>query len=96
LAISGLTSSPKGGEDVNEQFFFSLIYLLIALLIAPWLTLFAVVILGGLTIFLRKVVEPGFELGQIVADANERRQESAQAGTQGIRDVRIFGLASEL
>ena len=97
-----ITETRYGGRVIRyvvqfiEQFFFSLIYLLIALLIAPWLTLFAVVILGGLTIFLRKVVEPGFELGQIVADANERRQESAQAGTQGIRDVRIFGLASEL
>ncbi len=97
-----ITETRYGGKVIRyvvqfiEQFFFSLIYLTIALLIAPWLTLFAVVILGGLTVFLRKVVEPGFELGQIVADANEQRQESAQAGTQGIRDVRIFGLASEL
>lgn len=97
-----ITETRYGGRVIRyvvqflQQFFFSLMYLVIALLIAPWLTLFAVAILGGLTIFLRKVVEPGFELGQVVAEANEQRQESAQAGTQGIRDVRIFGLASEL
>jgi subfamily B ATP-binding cassette protein MsbA len=41
-------------------------------------------------------VEPGYELGDLVAEANEQRQEAAQAGTQGIRDIRIFGLADEL
>ncbi len=35
-------------------------------------------------------------MGDEVAEANEMRQETAQAGTQGIRDVRIFGLAEEL
>ncbi|ELY45780.1 ABC transporter ATP-binding protein [Natronorubrum tibetense] len=79
-----------------ESLFLSLVYLLIALVISPLLTLFAVGVLGFLTVFLRRIVEPGYEVGDIVADANERRQEAAQAGTQGIRDVRIFGLASEL
>jgi subfamily B ATP-binding cassette protein MsbA len=41
-------------------------------------------------------VEPGYELGDLVAEANEQRQEAVQAGTQGIRDIRIFGLADEL
>ncbi|WP_436344051.1 ABC transporter ATP-binding protein [Natronorubrum sp. FCH18a] len=79
-----------------ESLFLSLVYLLIALVISPLLTLFAAGVLGFLTIFLRRVVEPGYEVGDLVADANERRQEAAQAGTQGIRDVRIFGLADEL
>ncbi len=79
-----------------EKLFFTLMYLLIAFIISPALTLVALVILGGLTILLRNVIEPGYQLGEEVAEANERRQESAQAGTQGIRDVRIFGLADEL
>ncbi|NGM69095.1 ABC transporter ATP-binding protein [Natronolimnobius sp. AArcel1] len=79
-----------------EDLFLSLVYLLIALVMAPLLTVFAVVVLGGLTIMLRVVIEPGYEVGDLVADANEQRQEAAQAGTQGIRDVRIFGLADEL
>ena len=79
-----------------EKLFLSLVYLGIALIISPLLTLVAVAILGFLTVFLRRVVEPGYMIGDVVADANERRQEAAQAGTQGIRDVRIFGLAQEL
>ena len=76
--------------------FLSLAYLAIALFIAPALTLFALAVLGGLTVLLRNVVEPGYELGELVAEANEQRQEAVQAGTQGIRDIRIFGLADEL
>ncbi|MDF9745848.1 ABC transporter ATP-binding protein [Natrinema salsiterrestre] len=79
-----------------ENVFLSVIYLLIAFIISPFLTIFAGGVLGFLTVFLRRVVEPGYEVGDIVADANEQRQEAAQAGTQGIRDVRIFGLADEL
>jgi len=82
--------------NFTQTLFLSLAYLLIALVIAPLLTLFAIAVLGGLTVLLRYVLEPGYELGDVVADANERRQEAAQAGTQGIRDIRIFGLADEL
>jgi len=80
----------------TQTLFLSLAYLLIALFIAPYLTIFALVVLGGLTVLLRKVVEPGYEIGELVAEANEERQEAVQAGTQGIRDIRIFGFADEL
>lgn len=79
-----------------QQGLLSAVYLLVALVIAPVLTFIALVILGGITFFIRYVIEPGYELGDEVAEANERRQEAAQAGTQGIRDIRIFGLAGEL
>ncbi|QKG92044.1 ABC transporter ATP-binding protein [Halorubrum salinarum] len=82
--------------QLSQTFFISAAYLFIAVVIAPWLTLFALVVLGGLTVFLRFVVEPGYEIGDRVAEANERRQEAAQAGAQGIRDIRIFGLTEEL
>jgi subfamily B ATP-binding cassette protein MsbA len=81
---------------LSQTLFLSLAYLLIALVIAPLLTLFALAVLGGLTVLLRHVVEPGYEIGERVAEANERRQEAVQAGTQGIRDIRIFGLTEEL
>ncbi|RQG91530.1 ABC transporter ATP-binding protein [Natrarchaeobius halalkaliphilus] len=84
------------GIRLLEDLFLSLVYLLIAFVMAPLLTVFAIAVLGGLTFLLRGVIEPGYEVGDVVADANERRQEAAQAGTQGIRDVRIFGLAEEL
>jgi len=79
-----------------QRSFISLVYLLIAFAITPSLTIFTVVVLGGITYLMRGVVEPGYDLGDRVADANEQRQEAAQAGTQGIRDVRIFGIANEL
>lgn len=79
-----------------ETLFLSLAYLLIAVAIAPLLSAFAVAVLGGLTVLLRRVVEPGYRIGDLVAEANERRQKAAQAGTQGIRDVRIFGIGDEL
>ncbi len=97
-----ITETQYGGKVINyvikfvEQSFFAIIYLLIALIISPLLTLIAVVILGGLTIFLRRIIEPGYELGEVVAETNEQRQEAAQAGTQGIRDIRLFGLVDEV
>ena len=79
-----------------EQSFLSIVYLLIALVVAPVLTLYTSVVLGGITVLMRRVIEPGYDLGDKVADANEQRQAAAQAGTQGIRDIRIFGVADEL
>ncbi|EMA47116.1 ABC transporter [Halobiforma nitratireducens JCM 10879] len=82
--------------DLIEQSLLALMYLFVALVLAPFLTLFALVFLGGFTVLFRYVLEPGYELGNQVAEANERLQEAAQAGTQGIRDTKLFGLKSEL
>ncbi|PSP68594.1 ABC transporter ATP-binding protein [Halobacteriales archaeon QS_1_69_70] len=78
------------------QSFLSIVYLFIAIVVAPMLTFFTIVVLGGITVLMRRVIEPGYDLGDKVADANEQRQAAAQAGTQGIRDIRIFGVADEL
>ncbi|OIB58833.1 ABC transporter ATP-binding protein [Natrialba sp. SSL1] len=82
--------------DLIEQSLLALMYLLVALVLAPFLTLFALVFLGGFSVLFRRVLEPGYELGDQVAEANERLQEAAQAGTQGIRDTKLFDLKSEL
>ena len=79
-----------------EQSFLSIVYLLIAIVVAPVLTFYTIVVLGGITVLMRQVIEPGYDLGDEVADANEQRQAAAQTGTQGIRDIRIFGVADEL
>ena len=68
----------------------ALMYLGIAFYLAPMLTLFAVGMLGGLTFLVRNVLEPGYTVGDRVAEANEQIQQSAQAGTQGIRDVKLY------
>lgn len=82
--------------DVVQDASLAVVYLLITLVISPRLTVLTLLILGGITGLLRYVIEPGYELGDEVAEANEYRQKAAQAGTQGIRDVRIFGVAEEL
>lgn len=74
----------------------SLVYLLVAFVISPELTIFAVIFLGGLTYVAQNVVGSGYDLGDEVAKANEKRQSAAQAGTQGVRDIRIFGIADKL
>ena len=79
-----------------EQGLLSLMYLAIAFVLAPFLTVFAIVFLGGFSIFFRYVLESGYDIGDRVADANERVQRAAQAGTQGIRDTKLFGLKPEL
>ncbi|MFC6939931.1 ABC transporter ATP-binding protein [Salinirubellus sp. GCM10025818] len=84
------------GVQVIQDAFLAMVYLMIAFAISPQLTVLALGVLGGITVFMRHVIEPGYDLGDEVAEANERRQEAAQAGTQGIRDVRIFGVAGEL
>jgi subfamily B ATP-binding cassette protein MsbA len=81
---------------IVEQGFLSLIYLSVALYIAPWLTLFTGVVLGGFLYGLRWVLESGYSVGGRVAEANERVQETVQAGTQGIREVKLFGVTEEL
>ncbi|UOO94999.1 ABC transporter ATP-binding protein/permease [Halococcus dombrowskii] len=97
-----ITQTYYAGDAINrgirliEQSFLALVYILIAFAISPKLTLISGAILGVVTYLLRSVLEPGYDIGDEVADANERRQEAAQAGTQGIRDIRIFGIANEL
>lgn len=79
-----------------EQILLSVMYLSVAFYLAPTLTLLAGLLLGGLTYLLRYVIEPAFSVGDRVADANERVQAVVQAGTQGIRDVKLFGMTDTL
>mgnify|MGYP000704725671 CR=1 FL=1 len=86
----------KSVIDFIEQGLIALMYLVISLIIAPFLTIFALAFLGGFTLLFRYGVVSGYQLGDAVADANERVQETAQSGTQGIRDTKLFGLKQEL
>ncbi|KTG09031.1 multidrug ABC transporter permease [Haloprofundus marisrubri] len=79
-----------------EQAMLSLMYVAIALYLAPVLTVVTAALLASVAVLFRNVLEGGYSLGDEVADAKEGIQENAQAGTQGIRDVKLFGLAGEL
>jgi subfamily B ATP-binding cassette protein MsbA len=79
-----------------ETALISAIYLGVAFYLAPLLTGLTLVLLGIITYLVRFVIEPGYVVGDRVAEANERVQTAVQAGTQGIRDVKVFGVAGEL
>jgi subfamily B ATP-binding cassette protein MsbA len=81
---------------IVEQGLLSAMYLGIALLLAPVFTVVSGVLLGGVLFGLRRLVESGYDVGDRVASANEQVQQAVQAGMQGIRDVKLFGLADEL
>lgn len=74
----------------------SLVYFTIALTLAPLLTVLAIAFLGVFSVIFRYGLESGYDIGDRIADANEQVQQSAQAGTQGIRDTKLFGLRKEL
>jgi subfamily B ATP-binding cassette protein MsbA len=84
------------GIQVVETIFLVLMYLAVMFYIAPLMTVLAIVLLGSITILLRVVIEPAVTVGTRVAEANEQVQQSVQAGTQGIRDVKLFSLADEV
>ncbi|MFB6224303.1 MAG: ABC transporter ATP-binding protein [Haloarcula sp.] len=79
-----------------QQGILCLVYIGIALAIAPMLAVGAAVALGGITALIRYGIEPGYTVGDRVATANEQLQETTQAGTQGIRDVKLFGMRDGL
>lgn len=84
------------GVQTMEYVFLVMIYLGVMLYITPTMTILAIVLLGGITILLRFVIEPAVTVGNRVAEANEEVQETVQAGTQGVRDVKLFGLTEEV
>jgi subfamily B ATP-binding cassette protein MsbA len=84
------------GVGVIEQGMLVLMYISLVVYLSPELSAVALVLVGGVTVFLRYVIESGYSVGDRVADANERLQEIVQGGTQGIRDVKLFSLESEL
>ncbi len=86
----------RKGVKTMETLFLVLMYLAVMFYITPGMTILAIVILGGITVFIRHGVEPAFTVGSRVAEANENVQETVQSGTQGIRDIKIFGLRSDV
>ncbi|OLZ39515.1 multidrug ABC transporter permease [Natrinema saccharevitans] len=97
-----VTQAVYGGKTIKhlvrvfEKTLLCLVYFGIACYIAPVLTIAAVGTLGGITVLVRRVLEPGYTVGDRVTAANERIQSTVQAGTQGSRDVKLFGIRDEL
>lgn len=84
------------GTNMLQVLFLILMYVGVMFYVSASMTLFAMILLGGITILLRFIIEPAVTVGSRVAEANERVQEMVQAGTQGIREVKLFGLREEI
>ncbi len=84
------------GVTMMETLFLVLMYTGVMFYIAPSMTMFAILLLGGITVFFRVVIEPAVTVGSTVAEANEQVQHHVQSGTQGIRDVKLFRLRQEV
>jgi subfamily B ATP-binding cassette protein MsbA len=82
--------------NIVEVILRGIIYLVIAAILSPILTLVALVSLGISTLGVRYVLEPAYTAGDDVADANEQFQTIAQTSTQGMRDVRLFNMRPKL
>ncbi|TYL38893.1 ABC transporter ATP-binding protein [Natronococcus pandeyae] len=82
--------------SIVQQSLLCLVYVAIALYLAPTLTLAAAVVLGSLVIAVHRVVRPAYATGSRTAEANETIQQLAQSGIQGRRDVRLYRLQDRL
>lgn len=101
--LNAIITESKYSSRVIEYFvrlietsFLVLMYLAITFYLSPTLTVFTLLVLGIVTYLFREVLEPGYTVGERVATANERVQETVQAGTQGIRDAKVFTMSQEL
>ena len=97
-----VTQAVNGGRAITtgvqllKKVFLAAVFGAIAFILAPQLTLLAALVLGALIVVFRYVIEPGYIVGDRVAVANERIQRNVQAGTQGIREVKLFGITDEI
>jgi subfamily B ATP-binding cassette protein MsbA len=96
-----ITQTQYAGEVITrmitfiEKGFLALVFGAVAFILSPLLTLVALGIFVVLTVFVQSATESGTDVGDRVADANEQIQDIVQTGTQGIRDVKMFGMAEE-
>jgi len=97
-----VTESRQAGAVINymvdlvQLTLVSFVYLAIAVYLAPWLAIGTGIVLAGFVYVVRFTFNSGYSVGDHVAEANERVQTAVQAGTQGIRDVKLFNQEPEL
>lgn len=86
----------EGILDTAQVVLLILMYLTIAFYLSPTLTAIMTVAFLGIVVLVRWLPEKAYTLGDRIATAHETLQSKAQAGTQGIRDVKLFGLTDEI
>lgn len=102
LLNSLITETSQGGGvlitafSIVETLFRGIAYLGLAIALSPRLTLVALLGLGSSTLLVRYGLEPAYDVGNRVAELNERVQTISQTGLQGMRDVRLYNLREEM
>ena len=97
-----VTQASKAGQAIEgfiqvfQKGVLVLMYIGLAMYLAPILTLASGALVAIAVFTLRNAVESGYTIGGRVADANEKIQRSVQAGTQGIREVKTLGYEDTL
>ncbi|MXR19066.1 ABC transporter ATP-binding protein [Halobacterium bonnevillei] len=74
----------------------SVVYLGLAFFLSSYMTIVTIAVLGGITVLIRHILEPGYTVGDRLANANEQIQSIVQTSSQGSRDVRLFSITNEL
>ena len=97
-----VTQAQKAGQGIEglirvfQGGLLIVMYVALALYLAPVLTVLSIVFVAVLTFGLRNVIGSAYTIGDRVAQANEDIQRTVQAGTQGIREVKTLGYAPKL
>lgn len=86
----------EGILDMAQVGLLVLMYLTIAFYLAPVLTVVMTGAFFVIVVVVRWLPETAYTLGDRIAKAHETVQSKAQAGTQGIRDVKLFGVSDEI
>jgi subfamily B ATP-binding cassette protein MsbA len=82
----------NNGVTLLQQVLVAVVYLAVAYLLAPQLTLVTTALFTVVAAGVRFVFGSGYDAGEEVAAANESVQRAVQAGAEGVRAVKLFGL----
>ena len=82
----------KNSVRLLEAVLVAVVYIAIALYLAPELTAVSAGVFLVVAGLVRAAFGSGYDVGERVADANQTVQEAVQASTQGIVAVKLFGL----
>ncbi|WP_424016470.1 ABC transporter ATP-binding protein [Halorientalis pallida] len=102
LLNSLVTEATRAGTAVTvvvrivDSVLRGVVYLVLAAVLSPLLTLVALVGLGASTLFVRYVLEPAYTVGDDVAEVNSRLQTISQTALQGARDARLYNMRDRL
>ncbi|THE65149.1 ABC transporter ATP-binding protein [Salinadaptatus halalkaliphilus] len=79
-----------------EKLLFAIVYTTVALVLSPVLTITSVLVLALVAVSTRYGLDTGYGIGDQLAKANEEIQSHVNAGTRGLREIKLFNMESTL